>query len=332
MAAERPDPRVSVVVPTYERRESLRRLLDALAEQTHPTGDFEVIVVDDGSTDGTLDELAQARFSYRLRSFSQRHGGAGAARNRGVAEARGDLIVFLDDDVVPERDLIAAHVEAQGLSPDTVSIGPMLPPRGWARPVWIRWEEDKLLAQYRAMLEGVYACTPRQFFTANAALPRDRFLDAGGFDATFARAEDIELGFRLNDRGMRFVFLPGARVTHYPRRSFPSWRRTPYQYGRGDVVMHRDKGHRTLDLAYREFHWRHPLIRLVTRACAGRTAPSRIVGSGLVGIARAGDAVGADRIAMAALSALFNLLYWQGIVDEVGDRRAVWQAVAAAHA
>jgi hypothetical protein len=208
----------------------------------------------------------------------------------------------------------------------------MLPARGWARPVWIRWEENMLLAQYKAMLEGLYPCTPRQFFTANAALPRGRFMESGGFDAGFARAEDVELGFRLRDRGMRFAFVPSATVTHYARRSFPSWRRTPYQYGRGDVVMHRDKGHRTLDLAYQEFHWRHPLSRLVTRACVGRRAPSCIVRSSLAGIARAGDALGAERVALAALSALFNLLYWQGVVDELGDRRAVWRGVAAAQA
>lgn len=319
-------------MPTFERHDSLVRLLDAIARQTHPIDDLEVIVVDDGSRDGTWAMLSSSSYPYQLRALQQEHGGAGAARNRGVAAASGDVVLFLDDDVIPDEDLVASHLVAQRRSPDTVTIGPMLPPVGWSRPAWIRWEEDKLVQQYRAMLKGVYECTPRQFFTANAALPRQRFIEAGGFDPSFVRAEDVELGFRLHAGGMQFAFEPRAAVVHYPRRSFGSWRRTPYQYGRGDVTMHRDKGHGTLDNAFREFHGRHRLNRLLTRACVGHAVPFRATAFALGVTAQVADHVGLDRVAGAALSALFGLLYWQGVTDEIGDRDAVWRAVAAAHA
>ncbi len=315
-------------MPTYQRRESLARLLEALEAQTYPLDDFEVIVVDDGSTDGTREHLASARPAYRLRHFSQPNSGAGAARNLGVVHARGALIVFFDDDVLPDPGAIAAHVAAHRAAPGTVVIGPMLPPRVWPRPAWIRWEEDKLLEQYSAMIAGAYVCTPRQLFTANASLERRHFIQAGGFDPTFARAEDVELGYRLRDRGSSFAFEPRAAVVHYPRRTFASWRRTPYQYGRGDVAMQRDKGHQALGLAFWEFHRRHRLNRILARLCVGRPVAFVSTTLGLRALVRVADALRVRRVGHAALSALFNLLYWQGVADALGSRDEVWRSVA----
>lgn len=319
---------VSIVIPTYQRRARLERLLNGLATQSHRLDRIEVIVVDDGSSDGTFDWLRVATPPFAMRVFAQQNAGPGAARNRGIAEATAPLVLFLDDDVVPDRDLVAAHVAAHERIADAVVIGPMLPPAStWRRPAWIRWEEERVLAQYRAMREGVYPCTPRQFFTANASVPRARLVASGGFDARFARAEDVELGYRLKDSGMQFVFAPEARVWHFPDRSFAGWRRVPYQYGRADVAMSRIKGHPSLDLAYREFHRRRALNRLLPQLCVGRPLLCGPIVAGLRAAVRAADAVGVNSVAIASLSALFNILYWQGVADELGDRAEVWRSV-----
>ena len=191
------EPLVSIVVPTFNRRSSLKRLLEALAEQTYPHASFEVVVVDDGSTDGSVELGRSLALPYALRVVEQPHDGPAAARNLGVEQARGALILFLDDDVVPLPDLITTHVATHQGNPNSVVVGPMSPPSNWPRPAWIRWEEDKLEVQYRALLAGEYPCTPRQFYTANASLSRGQFLDVGGFDPRFQRAEDVELAFRL---------------------------------------------------------------------------------------------------------------------------------------
>jgi GT2 family glycosyltransferase len=316
------EPFISVVVPTYNRRASLQRLLEALDRQSYPMTSFEVIVVDDGSSDGTP-ELARGKSSaYQLTVLEQQHAGPAAARNRGVAAASGGLIVFLDDDVEPLADLLWQHVATHEVHPNAVVIGPMSPPRDWSRPIWVRWEEEQLLSQYDAMIAGLWSCTARQFYTGNASLARERFTQAGGFDVSFKRAEDVELAYRLHDLGATLVFNPRAEVLHYAFRSFEAWRRTPYQYGRYDVVMHRS-GRQTLIWALREFQSRNVLNRALVKLLAGRR---RMVGAA-VGVLSAAVQVasqlGAYRQAQQGLSAMFGLLYWQGICDEFGGRRVL---------
>ncbi|MDQ3703447.1 MAG: glycosyltransferase [Chloroflexota bacterium] len=323
-------PLVSVVVPTFNRRASLGRLLEALERQTYPNDRFEVVVVDDGSSDGTVEWLRGYRARYPLRVMEQAHEGPSAARNRGVAAANGTLVLFLDDDVVPLPECIAEHVAVRSGMPEAeaVVIGPMSPPRDWPRPVWVRWVEDTLQEQYRAMQAGEFACSPRQFYTANASLPRARFLEVGGFDAEFKRNEDVELAYRLQQNGLAFIFHPRADVLHYAGHSLEAWQAATYQYGRYDVVQTRDRGGRAFLVACTEFRGRHPLNRLAARLCTGRPLIYRGAVWTLVRLVRVADRESTNRAAKLALSALFTILYWQGACDELGSRRAVWENVA----
>ena len=318
-------PTISIITPTYNRRESLLRLLDGLMQQTLPAERFEVIVVDDGSTDGTPHVLRQLATPFALRVFEQPHDGPATARNLGVERARGELVLFLDDDVLPDADLLERHAAIHAANPDTVVIGPMQPPAGWQRPAWVRWEEDKLERQYQAMLNGDFACTARQFYTADASLSRSLFLQAGGFDPSFKRAEDVELGYRLRDHGARFIFAPEARVQHFAARSFAAWRRIPYQYGKYDVIMGRDKQNEALSVAAHDFDSRHWLGRLLARVSVGRPRLVKTTVACLALGVRVADRVGAARAASLELSAIFNLLYWQGVCEELGGHTAFWQ-------
>ncbi|MGE3907851.1 MAG: glycosyltransferase family 2 protein [Chloroflexota bacterium] len=319
-------PVLSIVVPTYNRCSGVERLLRALAEQTYPADQFEVVVVNDGSTDGTEALLRQIETPYRLQVLHQTNAGPAAARNLGVQQASARLIVFLDDDVVPSPNLLEAHAAAQGDADDLVIVGPMSPPVNWRRSVWVRWEERQLQKQYDAMVQGRYGCTPRQFYTGNASVPRRLLLAAGGFDDRFKRAEDVELAFRMWSLGARFQYEPAADVLHYASRSFASWARTPYQYGRYDVVMGREKGINTFQLTCLEFGRRHAWNRWLTRACVGRVWRQPIT-AGLFLTAVIADWLGLATSASGALSAIFNLQYWQGASDELGGPQAVWAAV-----
>jgi GT2 family glycosyltransferase len=325
------DPFVSVVVPTYNRCASLRRLFDALANQTYPRDRFEVVVVDDGSSDGTAEMVRTLAVPYTLRLVQQSNSGPSVARNRGVAEAQGSIVVFVDDDVIPSPDLIAEHVRARQGDPNLVVIGPMLPPSGhWPRGIWVRWGEENLEKQYRALAAGEYECTPRQFYTANASVPRAAFLATNGFDTSFLRNEDVELGFRLRDhQGLGFKFNPKAAIEHYPEHSFKKWRDVAYQYGRYDVIMEREKNLPQFQAATGEFRHRNSLARRLIRVCVGRPLLYQSAVGALSLIVRAADNSRFEKVASFALSALFGLLYWQGVADELGGSDRAWARVAA---
>ncbi|MGF1505651.1 MAG: glycosyltransferase family 2 protein, partial [Anaerolineae bacterium] len=109
---------LSVIIPTYQRRDRLRRVLDALARQDAPP--FEVIVSLDGCTDGTQDMLTTLSVPYPLRWINGPNGGPGAARHRGARLAHSDRLLFLDDDILAQPGLLAAHLDPH---PNAVCFG-----------------------------------------------------------------------------------------------------------------------------------------------------------------------------------------------------------------
>ncbi len=317
---------VSVVMPTHGRRASLLRVLRALDRQTAPAGLFEVVVVCDGDVDGSTAacRALAPRLSYPLCVLEQPNEGPAGARNRGVAAARAPLIVFLDDDVVPDEGLIAAHVEAQEGEDAQVTIGPLLPPPDTRLNAWGAYEERTLCRQYGAMTGGWWSPTFRQFYTGNAAVLKRHIVDVGGFDASFRRAEDVELALRLRDRGLHFVFLPHARGWHYVRRSFAAWLRLPAAYGAADAAMARAGRPELLGDVARDFRAnRSEAVRRLTLLCAGRPALARPAGAALGLLARASSPIGPARLADASCSLIFNLRYYDGLAAALGTRGAL---------
>ena len=310
-------PAITVVIPTYNRCRSLQRCLDSLCHQEDPPS-FEVVVVDDGCTDGTAEMLAAYVAPYSLRWIASERGGPGAARNLGVTDAKGTLVLFLDDDCEADPSLLSTHAGAHRTIERAVVIGPMLRPGRGRRRSWVLWEQEVLDKQYRAMLEGLYQPTPRQFYTANASMARSEFLAAGGFDSAFKRAEDVEFGYRLRDAGVRFAFCPAAVVTHYAERSLAAWWKVPYQYGVYDVRMWRDKGRRgMLELIRHEFPKRNVLLRSVVRLSAG-SPRERAASPAPRWRSLRSRRTGIFRIARPCYSVAFNVMYYQGVAEELG--------------
>ena len=140
---------VTVVIPTHDRLALLHRVLAGLSTQG---GDFEVVVVSDGSTDGTAEYLRGDATPVPVIAIVQANKGPAAARNAGIEHAHGDLVVFLDDDVVPGSGWLKAHVDAhRRLGADRVVVGPMLDAPDHVYSPWVAWEQAMLARQYRAM-------------------------------------------------------------------------------------------------------------------------------------------------------------------------------------
>jgi len=231
----------TVVIPTFRRPGTLFGVLDALAQQSGAP-EFEVVVVDDGSGDETPARLAGYRPPYPFRFLSQPNSGPAAARNRGVREARGRIVVFLGDDTVPEPSLLSVHERAHAeASPDPVAVlGYTTWPAGRkVSPFLDHINEYGLQFGYR-LIEDPERVPFNFFYTSNVSLPRDLLIDAGLFDTTFPHAawEDIEAAYRLMQRGMRMLYRPSAVARHHHDITFASFRRRQEKSGEAAAIFY----------------------------------------------------------------------------------------------
>lgn len=205
---------LSVVIPTYNRCALLARTLPTIFEQTCSPDAYEVIVVIDGSADGTVEMLHQFHPSCSFQVLEQPNHGQAAARNAGIRAASGDLVLFLDDDLLCEPNLIAEHLAAHQSGEDlvvsgVVDVSPESPSTLAARRMRVEARDlnERLCQEELSLpLDAVVG--------ANASLRRSTLLDLGGFDERYFRAlEDAELGLRLWFAGVRFRFRASA-ITH----------------------------------------------------------------------------------------------------------------------
>lgn len=190
----------SLIIPTYNRREALAVTLQSLRGLRYARSAFEVLVIDDGSTDGTA-ELLREEHELPLRVLTQANGGAAAARNRGIREARGEFCLFVDDDVLPCPDLLWEHHELHKAEPRVLVRGPVINFPQLPAPS----RPDRLWHHFSMN----YLCT------SNASLRRDLLLEAGLFDEAFPRWEDAELGVRLKRLGVKRRFTLRGYVFHW---------------------------------------------------------------------------------------------------------------------
>jgi glycosyltransferase involved in cell wall biosynthesis len=233
-------PRLSVVVPSYNRRRQLERALHAFAAQSYPPDRYEIVAVIDGSTDGSAEFARSLEVPYRLRVVEQPNRGVAAARNRGADEARHPLLVFLDDDLVPDRDFLAGHATAQrGRAEEDIAFG-YCPPVVEGRRLWELWLRDSWEDYYRRAAEPGHQWTFMDFASANVSVRRSFFLSSGGFDEEFRRRnEERELGVRLLARGALLRFCPSLRARHYLDTRFSTELRHTRAVATSDVLLAR---------------------------------------------------------------------------------------------
>jgi glycosyltransferase involved in cell wall biosynthesis len=314
---------ISVVIPTHNRSGRLRRVLDALRRQKTKTDsartfNFEVIIVADGCTDDTLAMLDKYLSLYPLQVIAQENAGPAAARNRGVSSARGEFVLFIDDDVIPEPGCVAAHVSRHEELMDYVVIGPMLTPTDVKLSPWVAWEQRQLEKQYFWFRSHPRA-TDHNFYTGNASVARDAFNAVGGFDSSFQRAEDVELAYRLQQDGQSFIFEPGAQAFHYAERSLESWIQTAYDYGYSKVRFARMGRTEFWSRTQDHFLRRHPVQQGVILMLAPRRRLNRLARSMLRIAALTLDRVGLRTVGGYLLSGLYGLTYYNGVSDGVGS-------------
>ncbi|HZY09539.1 MAG TPA: glycosyltransferase family 2 protein [Bacteroidota bacterium] len=245
-------PFVSIVLPTYHRKGQLLRCFQTLEHQTYPRDKFEVIVVDDGSTDGTGEAIKeyQKNSKLKLSYYYQESAGPGVARNLGVENAAGGIIGFIEDDVLAEKTWIECAVK-YFLSSDIAAVEGRTMFEDSGKSIR-RFESEQRVG----------------FLPCNMFIRREVFTSLGKFDAAFFDSrrnlyfrEDADFGFRLIQQGYTFKVAEDVIVTHpdpYPsiasyfrhvRRYFFDpllYKKHPIQYRKlievkniGPIIIHR---------------------------------------------------------------------------------------------
>ena len=223
-------PELSVVIPTYRRRDALPRTRDALGRQTVASDSFEALVVDD-PVDDDSDAVAVA-IAARPRPFAVRHlhreaRGVSPARNAGWRAARARLVMFIGDDILPAPDMLAQHLEWHARNPED-EVG-VLGRVEWAAELevspFMRWLERGIQFDYGNLRDGEAPWT--HFYTSNVSVKRVMLERIGGFDEERFPFlyEDLDVGRRLSEHGFRLLYNPAALGEHLHATEVEEWRR-----------------------------------------------------------------------------------------------------------
>jgi GT2 family glycosyltransferase len=231
---------ISVVVPTFNRREIVKRSLSTLFAQTLAPSRFEIVVVVDGSSDGTAEALRELKAPCEFRVIEQQNLGRAGARNTGYRAAAANLVLFLDDDMLADPGLVAAHLAAHRQCNRIVAFGaiylssdspPCLAAECFNREIGAFYlERDRNPQREWQMADCVFG---------NASLARELLEEAGGFDATFRMREDLELGIRLFDSGVQARYIEGAIAHQYIEKSAADLIRDAEAFAVADVMFAR---------------------------------------------------------------------------------------------
>ena len=278
------DVEVTVVVPVLDGAEVLGGCLDALAAQRGVS--FEVVVVDNGSRDGSAALARSHPVVDRVVVEAQR--GSYAARNAGVRAARAEVLAFTDADCRPAPDWLAEALRALD---GADLVGGAVEAVVSDRPtVWERYDRATYLDQERTVRDEAYAAT------ANLVVRAHVLREVGGFDPGLASSGDLEWGRRATSAGFRLVHAPAARVQHVARRTAAQTWRLNRRLGSGWRELAR-RGERPVA-------WREPALRVPLRWAGGRVLA---------------DGLGGSRARIAGVHATVLAARWTGRL--VGDRR-----------
>ncbi len=207
-------PDISVVIPTYNRLDTLELVLPTLLAQDLPPERYELLICDSNSTDGTAEYLAREAAQHpNVRHLPGPYSGRAAARNAGIRAARGEIVLFNDSDILASPDLLSRHLQRHRERSGIAVVG-------WE--VQVRDYDDYLHKRDRPAERGHLHPPSRKrlswlyFLTGNASVRRDDLSRAGCFDESFTGYghEDLELGYRLEKAGLEIVYEPLAVNYH----------------------------------------------------------------------------------------------------------------------
>jgi glycosyltransferase involved in cell wall biosynthesis len=324
-------PQLSVVLATYNRYELLVRLLDDLAAQTLPAGDFEVIVVDDGSAEAIGQRLEARKFPFSLTLLEQKNAGPAAARHRGACAARGDVLVLVDDDMRLPPQFLAEHLRYHSSKEAVAVVGRYVSDPGIRKkPLFERYLGKKWDQLSMGVARGTVRVNGTHLATGNASMTLTDYLAAGGLDASLPRAEDVALGLALEAKGVRIVFSESAHSIHMSDHNDPaSFRRRVYMHGRLEPRIAR-RHPSNADADPWRFAFSLPALgRLVCVSSLLAPAFAERLAGIVYRASLVADRLGMEAAAMRGVGLVFGLDYFRGLRDEAGSLSGAVRACVA---
>lgn len=285
-------PDISVVIATYNRAPLLTRHLEALAAQDIDPSRFEVLVVDDGSRDDSMQRLADfaPRAPFAFHYQSQANAGAAVARNTAIAHARSELLLFSNDDTFPIPSLLRDHLAFHAAHPEptwgavgAVSLAEEMPSSPFTRLHHAQWDA----------LQPNVDLPFTAFITANISIKRSLLAQHGGFAYGQMWHEDIELGRRLMRAGLRLRYLPHARAFHHHAIDEGEMRRMAKRDGQQLVAWYRRDAEALADLELLGLAGPPPLRRTARQRLSAAVV-SPLTAPVIAAVARAASDVAPD--------------------------------------
>ena len=275
-------PVVSVIIPTYNRKDSLLRTLDSLSHQTYPVERFEVIVVDDGSSDGT-EQIVQIIFPFDLRYFKQANAGDAHARNRGAQEARGDILQFLDDDIIVEDGFLTAVVNQHSRQKKIMVVSSLFPlPSATLSPF-----ERTIITSHKQSAYNSRKIEFTEILSGVLSLKQEHYFALGMMQPIVSSGSslwcDVEFSYRAHGQGFSLWYAADAVAYHddYALRDIHiTCERAKRAAAAGAELFQR---HPELKAYLPMFHdkdpidWHQDSLRLVLRKLARRLLSSKSV-------------------------------------------------------
>ena len=234
-----PPPTLSVVIPTYQRRDSLLRLLASLTGQTLPASAYEVIAVVDGSTDGTAEAARGLAVPYALSVLEGSNRGRARACNAGVRAATGNVVILLDDDMEATPEFLAAHAQAHAGAGRRAVVGAAPIVVSPASPPFVRYMADGFRKRLARLGQPGYRVSFRDTYTGNFSAPREVLLAVGAFDEAFRvyGHEDYELALRLQGAGVELTYGAEALAYQHYEKTFAAFAPDGIARGRTAVLF-----------------------------------------------------------------------------------------------
>jgi len=225
------NPRFSIIVPAYNAEKTLSACLESLADQSVSEANYEIIVVDDGSTDDT----SKITNRFNVKYIFQTNQGPAAARNKGADAAAGQIILFTDADCVPDHNWIREMVSPFS---DREVVGVKGAYKTRQTELAARFAQAEFDDRYDLLQKSR---SIDMIDTYSAAFKKDIFLNIGGFDQSFtvANNEDTDLSYRLAAAGYKLVFNPAAFVYHTHSDTFIKYLKLKFRRGYWRMVVYR---------------------------------------------------------------------------------------------